>query len=546
VKRASIVVAVTCLITIAVGSATAVPRGSRQARSVAVRVTAGIHRSIDGLRRPSIAPHRVASAIDCTTTATPGAANTQLDCDTQLPNNEPHIAVDPTDPLHMVASSNDYDSCCDEFYTTFDGGQMWTTGNMSVLNKKRTGSDPVTAFDPKHGTVIHTSLNYGFLKDGEATKGDVVASISTDGGLHWKTPVVVYQGHGADDAPTQVFNDKDWVASDTNPSSPYYGRVYVTWSRFLSHHGHYDESPIWLSYSDDGGYTWSAAQEISGSAPFCTFQTAGPKGECDEDQASSPVVAPDGTVYVAFINGQNSSAWETGKEQEDSYLVVRSTDGGVTWSPPVDAADMEDGRHDLPTNADGSQTITGYQLRLWSVGNLAVAPNGTLWLSFADNRAGVHDSPNPVSDMNVYLVSSNDGGATWSSPLGVDTGPSDQWFPSVAVNPVTGQVGVLYDDRDRSNPDLYDASLTVETAGGPVKTTVSSAPSDPTNSLFFQAHVPGCAHCAWMHGDYITLAYGSDGAANMTWTDMSVVTDTFGGQTLPHPRNLQFVFFARI
>ena len=70
---------------------------------------------------------------------------------------------------------------------------------------------------------------------------------------------------------------------------------------------------------------------------------------------------------------------------------------------------------------------------------------------------------------------------TWSSPLGVDMGPSDQWFPSVAVDPVTGQVGVLYNDRDPSNPHLYDASLTVETAVGPVKTIVSAELSDPTN-----------------------------------------------------------------
>jgi hypothetical protein len=30
------------------------------------------------------------------------------------------------------------------------------------------------------------------------------------------------------------------------------------------------------------------------------------------------------------------------------------------------------------------------------------------------------------------------------------------------------------------------------------------------------------------------------------WTDMSVVTDTFEGDPLPHPRTLQFIFFARL
>src|SRR5439155_15651838 len=58
----------------------------------------------------------VSSNVECNVTAT--SPNTRLDCDETFPNNEPHIAVDPADPLHMVASSNDYGSCCDQFYTT--------------------------------------------------------------------------------------------------------------------------------------------------------------------------------------------------------------------------------------------------------------------------------------------------------------------------------------------------------------------------------------------------------------------------------------------
>ena len=55
-------------------------------------------------------------ALECTVTSS--APNTNLDCDDPFPNNEPDIVVDPADPNHMVASSNDYGSCCDEFYTT--------------------------------------------------------------------------------------------------------------------------------------------------------------------------------------------------------------------------------------------------------------------------------------------------------------------------------------------------------------------------------------------------------------------------------------------
>lgn len=544
-KRASIVCVIVCVFALAAGSAGA--SDGRHAHATASRATSSIRRSVEGIVKVQLpANRRVPSAADYTVTATAGATDTQLDCDSQAPNNEPQIVVDPNDPLHMIASSNDYDSCCDEFYTTFDGGLTWATGNMGKEGAKRTGSDPVTSIDPKSGNAIHASLNYRFTPAGESADGDVVASISMDGGLTWPKTVVVYDGEGADSDPTQVFNDKEWIVSDTNPASPHYGRTYLTWTRFLSHHAKYQESPIWESHSDDGGLTWSYAQEISGNAPFCTFQTKGPVGQCDEDQFSVPVVGPNGEVYVSFENGQNSAAWETGKEIEDSYLVVKSTDGGVTWSPPVDAVDMEDGIHDLPKNVDGRLTVNGYQLRLDSKGNMTIGPTGQLFLAFADNRAGTHDVADPVSDMNVYMVTSTDGGATWSAPFGVDTGPGDQWFPWADVNPITGAVGVLYNDRDPANPHFYNASLATDTAGGFVKTVVSSAPSDPTNSLFFQANVVGCKKCAVFNGDYIGLDYGSDGKANMVWTDMSVVTDTFDGQTLPHSRNLQFIFFARV
>ena len=154
-------------------------------------------------------------------TALSGGLNTNLDCDDPFPNNEPDIVVDPSDPQHMIASSNDYGSCCDQYYTTFDGGSTWSTGNMSTeTTRSRTGSDPVTAFDVKHGVAMHSSLNYSFNDDGEACDGDVVVSVSTDGGLTWDPPAVVDFGSRLRPRPVQLFNDKEWIATDNNPPSP--------------------------------------------------------------------------------------------------------------------------------------------------------------------------------------------------------------------------------------------------------------------------------------------------------------------------------------
>jgi hypothetical protein len=51
---------------------------------------------------------------------------------------------------------------------------------------------------------------------------------------------------------------------------------------------------------------------------------------------------------------------------------------------------------------------------------------------------------------------------------------------------------------------------------------VTTAASNPRESLFFQAGATatGCETCTRFHGDYIGLAYGSDGTANAVWTDM--------------------------
>ena len=154
--------------------------------------------------------------------------------------------------------------------------------------------------------------------------------------------------------------------------------------------------------------------------------------------------------------------------------------------------------------------------------------------------------PDPVTDLNIYLVMSTDGGVTWSAPTAVDAGPSDQWFPWAEIDPVNGQLGVIYNTRDAGNPDLYNTGYAVGTPGSFTTSIVSADPSDPTNSLFFQTNAPGCKKCASFNGDYLGLDFGSDGHANLVWTDMSVLTDTFGGDPLPHPRTLQFIFFARI
>jgi hypothetical protein len=485
------------------------------------------------------------SEVECRRSGTSQDLN--LDCDDRaLPNNEPHIVVDPEDPKHMIASSNDYDSCCDGFYTTFNGGRTWIQGDMSAESKNVIGSDPVTTIDPKSGNAIHSSLNFGVTQEGLAVDGDVVASISRDGGVTWREPVVVQHGSGDDDDPVQLFNDKEWIVTDTDPDSPFYGRTYLTWSRFRSEFGEYRESPIWEAHSDDGGETWSRPHEISGSrAALCDFQVAGPRGECDQNQFSVPTVTPDGTVYVAFQNEQNSELWERGERCtpdtncESQYLVVSSDDGGKTWSRPTFVVGLEDSGRDYPKNVDGRITLTRYQIRVNSAGNIVADPgSGRLYLVFSDNRAGKHDSAHPVTDTNVYITWSDDG-TSWHRPEPVSTRPTDQWFPWVEVDPTNGDIGVIYHDRTREG--AYDTTLAEGKPGSWTYTKLTTRTSHPNNSLFFRATAEGCRKCATFHGDYLGLDYGSDGKVNLVWTDMRRLIDvgTANGYT-------ENIFFSRL
>lgn len=168
--------------------------------------------------------------------------------------------------------------------------------------------------------------------------------------------------------------------ADNNPDSPFYGRLYLVWARFRLENGFYDESPVYFTYSDDAGSSWSEPKEISGrNEQFCTFQDdvddvarGEDPFECDQDQFAYPAVASDGTLYVHFHNEQNSQAWEAPEMYESQIMVVKSTDGGATWSDPVHVVQMEDSytappvgeSGDYPIDVGFRTTLTGHQFRV--------------------------------------------------------------------------------------------------------------------------------------------------------------------------------------
>ncbi|MBA3382252.1 MAG: exo-alpha-sialidase [Actinobacteria bacterium] len=114
-----------------------------------------------------------------------------------------------------------------------------------------------------------------------------------------------------------TFTDKEWMEIDTNApaASPCAGNVYVAHTNF---HGVRGSSPIVFSSSTDGGATFTGPKTIS---------TGGRSGT-PYNQGSDIAVGPTGTIYVAY----NAFEGSTGL---DSINLVKSTDCGRKWSQPI-------------------------------------------------------------------------------------------------------------------------------------------------------------------------------------------------------------------
>ncbi|HEU5182283.1 MAG TPA: exo-alpha-sialidase [Candidatus Polarisedimenticolia bacterium] len=483
------------------------------------------------LTLPSGYGARAGAACDIGASTQPGAyqGNMLLDCDGETPHNETTIAANPLDPQNVVAGYHSYqrkDQGNDNIIrvvgtvsVTYDGGASWSEVIPPIKPYQFTG-DPALAFDTRGRLYLATIADHEG-PGGSFTGPDVVVATSFDGGSSWESPVTV--AHGTNAATPKrgfgplLFNDKDFLAVDVGPGSPYRDRAYVTWTGFetvFSPNQAFFRSPVMLSSSDDGIH-WTEGRAISGFnrslcvAPFFSFP-----GMCDVDQDSYPAVAPNGRVYVSFVNFNTIA--------QSQILVVSSSDGGATWQPPSRVDFIEN--YNMPVSPQGENVLKGCLFRMSFNANTAADPSDpsgrTVYVAFADNRNGTLDPQGFfLSDLDVFLGRSTDGGATWSV-IPVNTLPNDQFFPWVSVA-ADGRVDVGYMDRSYSSGQeecrygysltrlRFDASGTVASR---TTTRVDSALSDLSNSFWFGPN-------SRFIGDYAGITVDSLGRTWASWTD---------------------------
>ena len=486
------------------------------------------------------------------------------------PQNETAIAVDPGNALRVVAAANDYVSrtwtCAisgtpcsalgDGYSGTYfsnDGGKHWCCVSMDPAHlgtlipgvERLTGGiydaggDPAVAFDSR-GNVYYAGLGF----DRTSPPNTVAVNRGTfdgAGALSWGPPTFI----NPTSSPSAL-NDKEWIAVDSNASSPFRDRVYVTWTRFIfnAHSGAYVQSPISFVYSTDGGKTFSSPKLISGNVLY--------------GQGSRPAVGPDGTLYVFWDAATRLATL-------DSIWMVKSADGGVTWSKPVAVSQLVD----IIPVADTAFRVNSYPAA-------AIAPDGTAyvtWSSLLSDAGGLCPGvTNSGCHAEVLYSKSTDGGATWTSPAPVFAAstrtavgypvtqpdgstlnapaarPADTLFPAVAISP-SGKVYVSAYIADVVSPWQTCASaqpppvgrITCDELGGYVNNArldyvVSDLSTSVSSLVTTQPINTQYGFGGGFFGDYTDLAVGTDGVFHALWADSNNVQTVvwfYGAQFVP-------------
>ena len=333
--------------------------------------------------------------------------------------NEPSICINPKNPDQMVAGAN-----TDNYYYSSDAGLTWSEGVLS--SSYGVWGDPAVIAD--------TSGNFYFFHLSVPTWAQwldrIVCQKSVNGGHTWNNGS--FMGlNGTKD------QDKEWAVVD-----PVNNNIYTCWTQFDKYNSTTpgDSSNIMFSRSLDGGTTWSAARRINHKAGDCLDMDNTVEG-------AVPAISPNGEIYTSWagplglvftksldggvswpdsnqVLGDIPGGWDyavpgiyrangmpvtccdlsNGPYRGTIYInwsdqrngindtdiwIIKSTDGGTSWSDPKRVNDDPAGRQQFFTWMTVDQ-VTGY-----------------VYTVFYDRR----NHNNNLTD--VYMAVSKDGGETF-------------------------------------------------------------------------------------------------------------------------------------
>lgn len=405
---------------------------------------------------------------------------------------EASIAVNPLNPNNLVAGSHDtslrfVDAA---YYYSFDGGATWTHNHrLPGTDAKPNAGDAVVAFD-SNGNAYYAYIWGNFA----ASDISIAISKSADGGKSWGSPKVVYQDPDGPGVTSKAW-DKEWIEVDNWNGSPSKNTIYLTATFFDPENGH-----IMFTNSTDGGQTWSSPFEISDPSPGAT------------DQLSAIAPAPDGSVYVAWLD-----LGADGFGGTDTVKVRHGANGGASWGSILTIQTIKGLRNIGESRAASNPTIV-----------VAPKPPGTNPLDYnvyiAYAAIGSNNAPE------VRLAVSTDKGSTWTVKkvcgLFLCSDIPNHWqafFPALASRDdgTIYLIGGVWSSAQKIYGTLGGFSTDSGTTWWNTWNTLNGHISDTGYSLPSLSGVP-----SYVIGDYFDIDIGVDRKVHPIWTSIFAGSET--------------------
>ena len=283
---------------------------------------------------------------------------------------------------------------------------------------------------------------------------DLFVTRTTDRGVTWSEPALVNSDAASDGGREDVLGPGSLAVQAD-------GTVVVAWTATGGATTGAD-ADIFVSTSADGGLSWSA--------PAALYPTAAADGAAD----TNPAVATDGMGGVLVVWESTQALGLPGGNigADPDILLVRSSDGGQSWSAPVA----------LDAWAAADTAVDQLPRVIWE-------PTGTWFVTWTSDYTISDDS----TDQDIVGVFSHDGGATWSAP---------KWAVSYAVKDKADDTSSVLVVRSPSHLSLLWLGHETEYTGtGDVdvlsdELNVAPGPCDDGDALTLDACDPvaGCSH----------------------------------------------------
>ncbi len=287
-----------------------------------------------------------------------------------------------------------------------DNGTSWSTATVAP-NPGDLADKNHMWIDNKITSPYEGNLYVSWTDFGGADDSQIKISRSTNDGVNWSTPLNISSAINAG-------SHNQGVNIQTGPN----GEVYVAWTVYDSWPS--NETAIGFAKSTNGGVSYSSATRIISNIKGIRITGVSKNHRVN----SFPVMAVDisggsnnGNIYIVWTNigvpGTNSGT-------NKSVYLIRSTNGGTTWSTPVRV-------NQGPNNA----------------GKEAYFP----WIS-CDPETGVlsvvfYDDRNVTSTQcEVFAAYSTDAGNTWTDFKVSDVAFTPSGIPGLASNYMGDYLGI--------------------------------------------------------------------------------------------------------